>query len=513
MLTKLWAAHRNIIIAGMLAHLCAAIFSAGYFQVDEHFQILEFAALKLGIAGEQDLAWEYREQLRPAIQPTLAYGLIKLFQAFSAESPFAQAMALRMVSALLSLGCMFCLLRAFAGEIRADFLKKWLLFFSLLIWFLPYLHARFSSENWAGLAFWSGFALLHLPPPGSGIAARYDGKEFLGGVLLGFSFIIRFQAGILIAGLGLWLIFIKKERYANLLAMGLGILAAVFIGVLADYWFYEEWTFTAWNYFRANILQDKVSQFGIQPWWHYFKEIFLKGVPPFSIFLILCPLFVWIYLPRHSLTWTTLPFTLLHFFIGHKEMRFLFPLANIFPLMLILSLQAIREDARFQGLKNLAQRWRKLVLRSFLALNTVLLLMVCFKPADMQIPLYQYIYEHYDADATEVLYSERNPFSRAVPLNFYKKKELKVRKIENPEELARYLSNSGKTILFATQKFKSDPALAGLECQRVYQALPDFVKYLNLNNWMERTPLWTLYECRGTTAHGAESTDATVQTR
>lgn len=502
MLNELWAANRKIIIAGALAHLCAAIFSAGYFQVDEHFQILEFAAFKLGIAGEQDLAWEYRERLRPAIQPALAYGLIKVFHALSAENPFWQAMALRIVSALLSLACMFWLIRAFEREIRADFLKKWLLFLSLLAWFLPYLHARFSSENWAGLAFWSGFALIHLPRPPSGAAARYYGREFLSGLLLGFSFIARFQAGVLIAGLGLWLIFIKKERCAKLLAMSLGIAAAVLIGVLADYWFYGEWTFTAWNYFRANILHDKVSQFGIQPWWHYFKEIFLKGVPPFSIFMIVCPIFMWIYLPRHSITWATLPFAALHLFIGHKEMRFLFPLANIFPLMLILSLQAIREDARFQGLKNLAQNWRKPLLRLFLVVNAALLLIVCFKPADMQISLYQYIYDHYDAGATEVLYIERNPFSRAVPLNFYKKKELKVRKIENAEELAHYAANSGKTILFATQKFKSGPALEGQECARVYQALPRFVNYLNINNWMERTPLWTLYECRGATPEG-----------
>lgn len=513
MLNKPWAANRNIIIAGLLAHLTAAIFSAGYFQVDEHFQILEFAAFKLGTAGESDLAWEYRERLRPAIQPALAYGLIKVFHALSSENPFWQATALRIVSALLSLACMFWLIRAFDREIRADFLKKWLLFFSLLTWFLPYLHARFSSENWAGLAFWSGFALLHLPRAGSSIAARYYLKEFLTGVLLGFSFIIRFQAGILIAGLGLWLIFIRKERYANLLAMSLGITAAVLIGVLADYWFYGEWAFTAWNYFRANILLDKVSQFGKEPWWYYFKEIFLKGVPPFSIFIILCPVFMWIYLPRHPLTWATLPFMLVHFLIGHKEMRFLFPLANIFPLMLILSVQAIREEARFHRLKTLAQRWRKPLLRLFLTVNTALLLIVSFKPADMQISLYQHIYDHYDPQTSEVLYIERNPFSRAVPLSFYKKKELKVRKIENPEELARYVSNSGKTILFATQKFKTDPALAGLECDRVYQALPRFVKYLNLNNWMERTPLWTLYECRGATANGAESTDATVQAR
>ena len=452
--------NNKIIVAGILVHLLAAIFSVGYFQVDEHFQILEFTAYKLGVAEEGDLAWEFQDQIRPAIQPGFAYAIIKIANVLSLDNPFYHAMILRIISAFLSIGCMWLLLYAFNPEIKSNYLKRWFLFLSLLIWFLPYIHVRYSSENWSGLAFWSGFALLFISNiPVSGIKKKYI-KELIIGVLFGLAFTLRYQTGLMIFGIFIWLGIIKKEKISRLSVTLIGFLLSACLGFLIDYWFYGEWTFTAWNYFSINLLQDKVSSFGIEPWWYYFEEILLKGVPPYSILIILSTLIVWIFLPKHPLTWATLPFIAVHFLIGHKELRFLFPLVNILPLVVILSIQIIAEDFRLDKLKRELKKIEKSFIRLFIVINTICLLVVCFKPADMQIYLYQYIYNHYDPAITELLYIKRNPFARAVPLNFYRNKNFKTIKMKNANDISDYISNSDKKILFATLEFKLDPEIS-----------------------------------------------------
>ena len=487
--------NKKIIIAGILVHLLAAVFSVGYFQVDEHFQILEFTAFKLGVAEEGDLAWEFHSQIRPAIQPSFAFAIIKILNIFAPENPFYQAMVLRIISAILSLGCMWLLLHALSPEIKSDYLKRWFFFLSLLIWFLPYIHVRFSAENWTGIAFWSGFALLLTTDiPNKGINKKYI-KELIIGVLFGFSFILRYQTGIMFGGIFIWLAFIKKDKLQNLSVILIGFLLSTSLGFIIDYWFYGEWTFTIWNYFNINLLQDKISRFGIAPWWYYFEEIVLKGMPPYSLFIIFSTLIVWIFLPKHPLTWATIPFITVHFLIGHKELRFLFPLINILPFVVVLSIQIIAEDLRLEKLKRGLKRIEKPFVRLFIIINSICLLVVCFKPADMQIYLYQYIYDHYVPESTELLYIGRNPFARAIPLNFYKNKKLKTVRINTVDEIRDYISNTDKKILFATLNFKLDPEMGILNCSAVYHTLPEFVKYFNLNNWMDRTPLWSLYEC------------------
>jgi GPI mannosyltransferase 3 len=68
--------NRKILIIGLCFHLLAAVFSIGFNNHDEHFQILEFAALKLNLAGVNDMPWEYGYQMRSTVQPGIAYLII-----------------------------------------------------------------------------------------------------------------------------------------------------------------------------------------------------------------------------------------------------------------------------------------------------------------------------------------------------------------------------------------------------------------------------------------------------
>ena len=79
-----------------------AAFSVGYYHGDEHYQIIEFAHQKMTGTPTHQLAWEYEEQIRPALQPTMAYGVFSLLETLSVDDPFLHAFALRCLTAMLA---------------------------------------------------------------------------------------------------------------------------------------------------------------------------------------------------------------------------------------------------------------------------------------------------------------------------------------------------------------------------------------------------------------------------
>ena len=491
---EIYKENKRLIIFGVLIHLFTAVFSAGYYHVDEHFQILEFTSLKLGLAEEENLPWEYQAHLRPTIQPTIAYVIIKSLNTLGLDNPFFHATILRIISGCLSLVCLYLLFVALRPEIKSKFLIKWFLFLSIFIWFLPYLHVRFSSENWAGIFFWIGFTLQYLRINQEHHKYTSFFETVLIGFILGISFVLRFQIGLMIGGYLLWLLIIKKEKLSTLLVLCSGIGLFIFVGLLIDFWYYGEWTFTAWNYFKVNLIESKTSEFGIEPWWFYIEEIVVKGVPPFSVIIVISTILIWFKFPKHAVTWLTVPYIAVHSLIGHKELRFLFSLVYIVPFMIVLTFQFISEVKKYSKLTYLLKILEKPVILLFLFINLSLVFVLCFKPADMHIYLYQFVYNRYDPEKTEIVSIGRGPYSRAVPVNFYKKRDFHIETFENKNKLIEHILKSDKTILFATKKPELDSELKRLDLLPVYQNLPPGVRYYNINNWVERTPFWTLYE-------------------
>jgi phosphatidylinositol glycan class B len=92
---EIFSNHRKLIIVGIVIHIITAVFSVGYYHVDEHFQILEFTSMKLGLAEENSLPWEYQAHLRPALQPAIAFMTIKAISFIGLDNPFFHATLLR----------------------------------------------------------------------------------------------------------------------------------------------------------------------------------------------------------------------------------------------------------------------------------------------------------------------------------------------------------------------------------------------------------------------------------
>ena len=61
----------GIVLLSFVLHICAAFFSEGRAHPDSDYQILEFAHSKIDTGTSRTLPWEFFDQIRPAVQPTI----------------------------------------------------------------------------------------------------------------------------------------------------------------------------------------------------------------------------------------------------------------------------------------------------------------------------------------------------------------------------------------------------------------------------------------------------------
>ena len=476
---------RSIFTLGAVVLLITAFFSVGYHQFDEHFQILEFAGEKLGLTQAEHLPWEYHYQTRPTIQPTVAVVVQVVLNTAHITDPFVIATCLRILSALLSFLSIWLLYQVYRRDIPDAVLQKWFLLLSFFLWFAVYNNVRFASENWSGTIFLMAYSLFFLKPPERGV------QYFSIGLLFGLSFLFRYQMGFAIAGFVVWLLVVQRAPFLKVAVLGCGLLVAIVSGILIDSWFYEEWTLSIWNDVEQDLLLDKLSDFGVAPWWFYLKATFLRAIPPVSLVVLFGFLIFVAFKKRDPLTWTAIPFVVIHSLIGHKETRYLFPLIGFAPVFVVQAVEIVRERFRIDLVN--VPLFRKCGVGIF-ALNLAVLFIVMFRPADPNISLYEVIYDKY-RDPITLYCLGKDPYRRVLNIQYYKRDNLTIRAIQSVAEVN--LDSTDKALLVTRQPEK----LRGSEYsyELIYRTLPEWVKKFNINNWLERTRLWHVYEVRTAT--------------
>ena len=476
---------KKVYILGALIFIITAWFSVGYNQFDEHFQILEFAGLKLGLTSQANLPWEYECMMRPAFQPGIVCIIYKTVSLVGITNPFCISFIVRLFSASLTFLGIHMMIRLFTPVIKNPKLLYAFLLLSFLLWFVPYNSARFSSDTTAGVIFLIGsawFLLRHKLKPSD---------YFLTGILLGISFLTKYQMALMILGFAAWLVTIHKAGVRNFLLFGTGIILAAALGVLIDRWFYGEWVLTSFNYFRQNILLGKASGFGISPWYYYFEQVFINAIPPLSLVYILAVLMYLWYYPKDALTWAIVPFLVVHFLIPHKEIRFLFPVIGFLPVMIIRSADGFLQKKGYKLLKHSAT---KISVKLFWYLNILMVIILAFRPADAQISLYQKLWNDYESPA-KLYFTGDNPYHRAaVDVNFYKRKSLVIVRVDS---LQMIIPSHDTVGLFLTDNpdLQADEQFTPV---LIYSSLPQWVLRFNFNHWVDRTYFWQINELKTT---------------
>ena len=379
--------NRYVRIAGAL-FLLTAVFSTGHHQGDEHFQILEFAAYKLGRAEAADLTWEFDARMRPALQPALAYAVSRLLALFAADNPFFVAGVLRLLSGAATLALVVCLLRRFRPAVAPDLLRGFTRFL-LFHWCLYYTGVRFSSETWGGLCAIGGFLAYPLPRPGDhAFTPASRGHAWLAGALFGLAFLFRYQMAVFVAGLLLWWLLLYRRDAGSLLrtvAAGLLVLALAYP---LTYWLYGSWTMPAWNYLVANLVEGRAAAYGTLPVWAYLELVTLRGIPPLGLAYVFGTLYFLYRFRRDPLAWCVGSFLVVHSLLGRKDIRFLYPLVPLLPVLLTATWQCLRAGVSAKT----TMRW---LLTLCVVLNGLLLAVVMLRPAASEIAPLRFVYRNY----------------------------------------------------------------------------------------------------------------------
>lgn len=468
-----------------IAWIATAFFCEGAFHADEHFQILEFANWKKGYVAAEELPWEFREQMRPAIQPAIACGVWNALEVMGCYNPFRATIILRILSALLAFGVGLLMLKRLNRDYPSTGTWNLLLVFGL--WFSLFCGVRFSSENWSGLMFALGFVLLVWPDE-----KRILSKFLIAGFVLGLSFVLRFQSAFLVAGLAAWLLVNRRLKWNSIVLLATGGILAIAAGVLTDRWFYGKWVNTAWNYFNQNLVLGKVNSFGIDPWYKYFEVTFLRGIPPLSIVVIAGVLLCIVLKPKHALSFTLLPFLLVHFIIAHKEGRFMFPLVPLVPLALVVAYHAITEREKLrQWYNTLLVKW---TLRFALIANVCLLPYVIFFSGNRRIELFRLLYTLQQEKPITVYALEPSPMHNIISMTFYNGPNMTSTLLTKKQLKA--LEPKPGDFLIIPQQQENQVARFGGRLERIYSGYPDWVLRYNFNNWTKRTGVWRIYRVR-----------------
>lgn len=384
-----------ILIIGMvLSFGLSAYNNSGYYHEDEHYQIIQFAEFKLG--NTQEVSWEFKERIRSTLQPVIAMGLLTTFRFIGIQDPFLMAFILRMISAVFAIYVSMRMCTAFLKDVDKKYQGIFILL-SCFLWFYPYLYIRFSSENWAGL-----FSMLALTYAHEKTGSATPRHFFYLGVLMGIAILFRYQMLFFASGLILWIVFVSKAHYTNVLITCLGICVVTVAGVVLDSVFYHTFTIALYNYFDANLIRGIASHFGVSPWYQIIIYIVQGSTYPIGVAIIACFVIGIIAKPRHIVYWVTTAFLLSHAIISHKELRFLFPLAGFIPLILVFGLSEI--NSRLKQILN--PLW---ILSIFLILNICLLFMICFGfTRNGETKITDYIFHQYKGKNVNIISTWEN---------------------------------------------------------------------------------------------------------
>ena len=443
---------------GLLLILVAAVRSVGFHNADEHFQALEFAGAKLGRTPWSALPWEYSFRMRPWLQPALYTLGARGLTALGIEDPFAWAFAFRLFSGLLAwlglVGLAVC-----SGRWLAEPSARRLAIRALVLtYFVPYLAVRTSAESLSTSCVVLALCLIGLRGNAVG-----PGLSLLTGVLLGLACGLRYATAVMVVSILVWLVLIGRAPAMRLGWILLGIASALALALAVDRWGYGEWTLAAWNYAFRNFGENRAAlEFGSLPWYGYLLVLARGPFAPLNLLLAGVLVVAWVRHPRHLLTWATAPLAIAHCAIAHKELRFLFPIAMLSPLLLALAVKGVPW-----------RRWARVLAGGVVAFDLVALVALCVLPAQPQVAFLRFVARRFPAGLEAFVSTPSSPWVRdKLTLYFYGPPPPGLR----PWPGAAALAAAGvERLNLVASSWDEPPATAPYVCRPLYRSVPDWL--------------------------------------
>ncbi len=478
-------------------HALSAWFNGAFLSADEHYQIVEFAQYKLGYQPASSLAWEFGAMIRPALQPWLAAGFIRVCLAVGLSSPFLIAFSMRLLSTLLGLWAALELCARTLPDVRDRSLRLGGLLIALFLWMAPLVEGRFSSENWGGALFAVGLCLM-LDAAVAWPERRRNAWLLAActGLVWSAAFYCRFQIGFAIAGAGMWVLFVRRTPLSLVTAMGAAFLVGCGLNTIVDRWLYGVWVLTPYTYVVVDLMQGKAATFGVSPWWMI--AVYLAGalIPPYSVaVLALYVIGAW-YARRHVLVWAVVPFVAVHAVVTHKEIRFLLPLVYLAGPLFAVCVDALPTRFAAPLFAWLRTRSGRANLRVLAGANTVLLIVATFLPARENHRLYRWLWDE-SRDRPMTLYAVgHSPYGTwpEATNSFYRSANVDVRVVASADDLRSACRKGGTLVYYRSLQTPALVAAAAPGCTPVVRTFPAWLPQLDRFHWLADAELSTI--CR-----------------
>jgi phosphatidylinositol glycan class B len=430
--------------------------------------------------------------MRAWLQPGLYVLEARALAAAGIQDPFAWALAFRLSSGLMAwlalLSLVSCLPRWLPepGSLRAATRAL------CLAWFVPYLAVRTSSESLSGSCYVLGLTLL-VRATGSqhaGPRAASALTPLFAGFLLGCAFEFRYAVGVGVAFVLAWAGVVARAAWRRLLVIGSGLALALALGACVDRWGYGAWTLPPVHYFVQNLVEDRaVERFGSLPWYGYFVLATRGPAAPLVLLMLVLGPLAWARWPRHPLTWATAPYAIVHALIAHKELRFLFPLFLLAPVLCVLALapSADRWDRWLAPIRNHGG----VAVRVLAGLNLVALAAFCLIPTRPQLGFQRFALRLMPARFEAYLLQTSSPWITAkLPMNFYRPRQLRLHPAADLGEVERL----GLPRFLLITSWCAPPRTFAYACAALYRPLPCWLREVR-GVRVDRIPAWDLYRC------------------
>jgi len=239
---------------------------------------------------------------------------------------------------------------------------------------------------------------------------------------------------------------------------------------VVDHWGYGVWCFPPWDYFRVNILQGVAAkQYGADPVLAYFYMLPAQFFFPITIVLVIAMIAMWLRNPRHVLTWVTLPFFLIHCAVGHKEARFMFPLAILATAFPVLGFSP--RPPRWHALAQRVWSWRRGAAAKITAAVSILgMAILAVYPFGIRphMPMAKYLYRQFP-DGLRAYSFDAQPFD-SYPM--YRPHPFTVTRLQDKAELAALLQKSPVMVMSDTPTLPDSDLPAGARATLLYSEFP-----------------------------------------
>jgi len=339
-----------LIIAGICLRLLQAISHIEMIYPDEHFQVLEPAHWVVTGIGWK--SWEWVSGARSWFVPALYMPLIWILKQVGL---LGGALSIEMCRAYTGFISGISMI-GFYISLSERKLRSFAVLFGLTVFaLLPAMIVWASStftETWATAVLW-----LVMPYVLASLETKSASKWFISGVLIGLTFLTRFQMFFWFFGIIICLLW-QKQSLKLILRFFAGYFLIVLFQGFLDLFTWGSFLHSIITNIKMNTEMGIAAAHGVSPWYSYFPSILENlgiyfGITIGTLVIVAIVLKQKIILSKRD-NLILIPacfFLMIHMLIPHKEIRFLVPIFPAFFYFMSILLNNILEGLEVKGIR------------------------------------------------------------------------------------------------------------------------------------------------------------------